>query len=95
MMIDAILNIHTNHTKGVCMRQLNPIDWLALLLSVIGGLNWGIYGVSGRNLVETFSGEMWWLPRVIFFCVGLAAIWMIRLSISLRKKPMKKPTPAS
>jgi len=76
------------------MRQLNPIDWLALLLSVIGGLNWGIYGVSGLNLVETFSGEMWWLPRVIFFVIGLAAIWMIRLSISLRKKPIKKPTPS-
>jgi len=74
------------------MKQLNPIDWLALLLSVIGGLNWGVYGISGLNLIETFSGEMWWLPRVIFFFIGLAAVWMVKLSISLRKKP-KKTTP--
>jgi len=68
------------------MRQLNPIDWLALILVIIGGLNWGIIGISGIDLVESFSGEMWYIPRAIYVLVGLSAVYLLRISIKLRKK---------
>ena len=68
------------------MKQLNPLDWLALILVIIGGINWGIIGISGIDLVESFSGEMWYIPRIIYVLVGLSAVYLLRISLKLRKK---------
>ena len=56
------------------------MDRIALLLAIIGGLNWGLVGLFKFDLVAyLFGGQTATLSRVIYALVGLAAIWCISL----------------
>ncbi|WP_294496635.1 DUF378 domain-containing protein [uncultured Gemmiger sp.] len=61
---------------------------ILLLLVIIGGLNWGIYGIWAFNAVGwLFGGSLGWLARAVFILVGLAAIGLIpSLFLSDRRK---------
>lgn len=58
----------------------NPIDWTAMVLVVIGGLNWGLVGLFQFDLVQAIFGGVAWLARTIYVLVGLAAVYMIYFS---------------
>lgn len=55
--------------------RLNGLDWIALILLIVGGLNWGLVGAFGIDLVATLFGEGSMLSRIVYILVGLAAIW--------------------
>ena len=56
------------------------IDRIALILAIIGGMNWGLVGLFRFDLVAyLFGGQTATVSRVIFALVGLAAIWCISL----------------
>ena len=56
------------------------MDKIALILAIIGGLNWGSIGVFGFDVVAYFcGGSASAVSRVIYTLVGLAAIWCISL----------------
>jgi len=56
------------------------IDRIALILAIIGGLNWGSIGIFGFDLVAfAFGGQDSAFSRVIYTLVGLAAIWCVSL----------------
>ncbi len=56
------------------------LDKLALILAIIGGLNWGSIGLFGFDLVGfLFGGQASAVSRIIFALVGLAALWCISL----------------
>ena len=56
------------------------LDKIALILAIIGGLNWGSVGLFQFDLVAwIFGGQDAILARVIYTLVGLAAIWCISL----------------
>lgn len=56
------------------------MDKIALVLAIIGGLNWGSIGIFGFDLVAfAFGGSNSAISRVIYTLVGLAAIWCISL----------------
>jgi hypothetical protein len=57
------------------MKKLNILDWIVGVLLVIGGLNWGILGIFGVNIVGAIFGEMTLLTRFIYALVGLSAIY--------------------
>ena len=59
------------------MKKLCVIDWIALILVIIGGLNWGLVGAFNFNLVTTIFGDMTLLSRVVYIVVGLAALYTI------------------
>ena len=49
-----------------------------LLLLIIGGLNWGIYGIWGLDAIGwLLGGSLGWLARAVFIVVGLAALALI------------------
>ena len=51
------------------------LDKIALVLAIIGGLNWGSIGIFQFDLVGfLFGGQSSTFSRVIFILVGLAAI---------------------
>lgn len=55
-------------------------DRLALILTIIGGLNWGSIGLFKFDLVAwLFGGQDALLSRIIFTVVGLSAVWCISL----------------
>lgn len=56
------------------------IDKIALILSIIGGLNWGLVGIFQFDLVAFIGGgQTGILARIIYILVGLAAIWCVSL----------------
>ena len=56
------------------------IDKIALILAIIGGLNWGSIGFFGFDLVAfAFGGPQSAFSRVIYTLVGLSAVWCISL----------------
>ncbi len=59
------------------MMARNPVDWIALILTIIGGLNWGLVGLFNYNLVDAIFGTGSTLSRIIYILVGLAALYMI------------------
>jgi uncharacterized protein len=62
------------------MRYANA---LALLLVIVGGLNWLLVGLAGFDLVATLAGiefgETSVVSNVIYVLVGLAALWLLPL----------------
>lgn len=56
------------------------MDKIALVIAIIGGLNWGCVGLFRFDLVAyLFGGQTATVSRVIYTLVGLAAIWCISL----------------
>lgn len=59
---------------------MQVIDRIALILAIIGGLNWGSIGLFRFDLVAWIcGGQASVVDRVIYTLVGLAAIWCISL----------------
>ena len=48
-----------------------------LLLAIIGGINWGIYGIWGSTPSLAAGRSMNWLSRTVFIVVGAAALCLI------------------
>ena len=56
------------------------IDRIALILTIIGGINWGSIGLFGFDIVAWIcGGQTATVSRVIYTLVGLAALWCISL----------------
>jgi uncharacterized membrane protein YuzA (DUF378 family) len=55
--------------------RMNGLDWLALILLIVGGLNWGLVGAFDLDLVAALFGPGSMISRIIYILVGLAAIW--------------------
>ncbi len=56
------------------------MDTLALILSIIGSLNWGLVGIFRFDLVAwLFGGQTGLVSRIIYTIVGLAGLWCISL----------------
>lgn len=54
------------------------MDLIALLLSIIGCLNWGLVGIWGFDLVAWLFGGSWSVfSRIVYTIVGLAGLWSI------------------
>lgn len=65
--------------KGLSMRSVYAV---ALLLLVIGGLNWGLVGLLNFDLVATLFGEMSMLSRTVYSLVGVSAIYVAVASLT-------------
>lgn len=58
------------------MNRLNWLDWTCFTLLIIGGINWGLVGFFGFDLVRAIFG-VGILSSGIFALVGLAALYGI------------------
>lgn len=55
-------------------------DKICLVLTIIGGLNWGSIGLFGFDIVAwIFGGQAALLSRIVYTVVALASIWCISL----------------
>ncbi len=56
------------------------MDTIALILSIIGSINWGLVGLFQFDLVSwIFGGQDAVLSRIIYSLVGIAGLWCITL----------------
>lgn len=59
---------------------MSIVNRIALILNIIGGINWGLIGLFKFDLVAWIcGGQDSVLARIIYCIVGLAAIWCISL----------------
>ena len=65
------------------------MDKIALLLVIIGAVNWGLIGIFQFDLVASiFGGQAAVVSRIIYTLVGAAGLWCI--SLLLRDREMVK-----
>ena len=55
------------------------VDTTALILIIIGAINWGLIGLFRFNLVELLFGDMTVLARIVYSLVGISGLWGIKL----------------
>ena len=55
---------------------MKALTWIAVIVLVIGGINWLLVGAFNFDLVATLFGEMSALSRIVYMLVGLAAIYV-------------------
>lgn len=55
------------------------VDKIALVLIIIGAINWGLVGIFNFNLVDAIFGTMSVISRIIYALVGISGLWGIKL----------------
>jgi uncharacterized protein len=65
----AETRLHAGHSR------FNALDWIAQILLIVGGLNWGLVGLFDFDLVATLFGQGSMVSRAVYILVGLAALW--------------------
>lgn len=64
------------------------MDTIALIISIIGSINWGLIGLFQFDLVAwLFGGQGSIISRIIYGIVGLAGLWCVTL-LFRRARPM-------
>ena len=59
---------------------MSILDRIALLLKVIGGINWGLVGIFRFDLVAWIcGGQDAIIARIVYTLVGIAALWCVSL----------------
>ena len=58
---------------------MKVIDTIALVLIIIGAINWGLIGIFNFNLVDAIFGAMSVISRIIYILVGISGLWAIKL----------------
>lgn len=61
------------------MAKKNILDWIAFVLVIVGGLNWGLVGILNWDLVAKIFGSIPIVQKIIYILVGLSALYMIYL----------------
>lgn len=68
------------------MNKLSTMDWVAFILVVVGGLNWGLVGALNFNLVDAIFGMGSALAMIVYILVGLSALYWLFMMGKLCKK---------
>lgn len=58
---------------------MKAINVIALVLLIVGGLNWGLVGLFSFDLVAAIFGAGTTLARIVYVLVGVSALWGIYL----------------
>ena len=65
------------------LRHLTAADWVAMVLLIVGGVNWGLIGLMNIDLVAMIFGDMTVLARLVYLAVGAAGLYGIYTCIRL------------
>lgn len=67
----------SNLTASNSTKKMSALDWIAVALVVIGGLNWGLVGLFDFDLVAFLFGAMTNVSRVVYVVVAVAALYAV------------------
>jgi len=65
---------------------MKNLNYITMILVVIGGLNWGLIGLFDFDLVSAIFGAMSFLSRLIFILVGISAVYMLIVAPKMMKE---------
>ena len=57
--------------------MMKVIEWIAMVLVIVGAINWGLVGIANYNLVETLLGSWPVVLNIVYDLVGLSGLWLI------------------
>jgi hypothetical protein len=57
--------------------KLDTLGWIAVVLVIVGAINWGLVGVFQWDLVNAIFGSASWLLRTVYTLVGVAGLYLI------------------
>jgi hypothetical protein len=58
------------------MIKLNVLNTLALVLVLVGAINWGLVGLLDYDLVASLLGDMSMISRVVYSAVGVSGLYL-------------------
>ena len=67
------------------MQKLSSLDWVAIVLVVVGGLNWGLVALAGIDLVQVLVGAWPVVAKVVYVLVALSALYLAIIAKKLSK----------
>ena len=62
------------------------VNWVTLILLVIGGLNWGLVGIAGIDVIMAIFGAGI-ISQIIYILVGLSAIYVAVMAATGKQSP--------
>lgn len=69
------------------VKELSVLDKIALVLVIIGGLNWGLVAISpSYDLVQLLLGSMPALAQLVYLLVGVAAVYVAAVMMKFARK---------
>jgi uncharacterized membrane protein YuzA (DUF378 family) len=74
------------HMQTTSARRFSAMDWIAMALLIVGGLNWGLVGIADFNLVATLFGDGSALSRIVYMLVGLAALYSLYTTTKMGRR---------
>lgn len=66
------------------------MDYTALIITVIGALNWGLVGLFRFNLVSWIFGDMSWISRIIYVIVGICGLYLLSFLGRVKENSMEQ-----
>jgi hypothetical protein len=63
---------------------MKTLDVIAIILIIVGGLNWGLVGILEFDLVAAIFGDMSVLSRIVYILVAVGALYQLVLWNSIR-----------
>ena len=57
----------------------NGLDYTALVITIIGAVNWGLIGLFRFDLVAFLFGNLSWLSRIVYVLVGICGLYLFSL----------------
>ena len=56
---------------------MKALDYIVLVLVIIGAVNWGLVGFFGLDLVAFLFGSMSILSRILYAVIGICGLYAI------------------
>lgn len=56
---------------------MKTFDTIALILIIVGAINWGLIGFFGFDLVRIIFGDMTLISRIIYALVGISGLYAL------------------
>jgi len=65
---------------------MKTLDYIALVLVVIGAINWGLIGFFSFDLVRMIFGDMTLISRIVYALVGVSGLYALSFFGRLRNE---------
>lgn len=65
---------------------MKTIDYIALILVIIGAINWGLIGFLGFDLVRVVFGDMTLVSRIVYAVIGICGLYALSFFGRLRNE---------
>jgi len=65
---------------------MKTLDYIALILVVIGAINWGLIGFFSFDLVKAIFGDMTLVTRIVYSLVGVSGLYALSFFGRLRNE---------